>query len=206
MVIAFFIGLSIGFITAMPVAGPISALVFSYGMKGRFKEGWWLGAGAGIVEGMYCLMTFFGVQKLVGEKPELMDLASVVAAILMTILGFYFFFSKKMRVAPHMQEVVDIKRGRAFFLGASVSAVNLTLLATWTAVITSLYSLELFDYEFPQFMFFPVGVTFGIILWFNFFLFLIKRYKDFFEKNVLDKILKTVGVFLVVVSIWIVLK
>ena len=52
--IACLAGFFMGLIGSMPIAGPTSVLVFHRGSLARYRDGWAIGLGGALVEGMYC--------------------------------------------------------------------------------------------------------------------------------------------------------
>ena len=58
--IAPFAGFLMGFIGSMPVTGPTSLLVFQRGMLARYRDGWAIGLGGGLVGGVYCAIAVHG--------------------------------------------------------------------------------------------------------------------------------------------------
>ncbi len=47
-------GFLMGFVGSMPIAGPVSLLVFHRGILGRYWDGWLIGLGGALAEGIYC--------------------------------------------------------------------------------------------------------------------------------------------------------
>ena len=58
------VGLLVGFIGSVPIAGPVAALVFKCGLDGRFRKGLQIGFGNGVAEGLYACLAFWGVGAL----------------------------------------------------------------------------------------------------------------------------------------------
>lgn len=205
MIFALLIGIFIGFISAIPVAGPISAMVFSYGMTRRYKEGRWLAAGAGIAESCYCFIAFVGFQHLFKDLTFLMKATNLLTVFILVFLGIYFYRSKKMR-AHHDTQVVPAVSSKAFLIGLSVALANLTLLATWSAFMPSLSALKVFEFNYPNFFIFSAGVALGVYLWFTLLLVLIAKHRDRFEESILDKILKSVSFLLWGIAVWMLIR
>ena len=199
--LALLIGFGLGFVTAIPVAGPVSAFVFSLGMKGRFAQARIAAIGAAVVEGGYAFLAFWGFSQLLDRVAWAIYAANGVAAVVLGVLGVYFFRSKKMRVIEFKVVETDVTRSvRAFFTGAGMSAANPSLIATWSASIAALYSMKLLTFSSLNAGAFAVGIATGISVWFALFISLILRFRTRFRPEIVDKILKTAGVGLMVLA------
>ncbi|MBU6154887.1 MAG: LysE family translocator [Bdellovibrionales bacterium] len=201
MIVPLFAGTVLGFIGAMPIAGPISALVLRYGLKRQFKKGRALGFGAGLAEAMYVLLAFLGFELFFKSIPYFESSMSAMAGIILIMLGIHFCRAKPARWAE--SEPTPKEKGRgAFLLGFGVSIVNPTLLATWTAVIASLHRVAAFPYTPESGGSFAFGVWIGTGLWFVLMLDLIKRNHSRFKNHWLKGIMTGMGVLLILLGIW----
>lgn len=208
---AFFLGSFVGFVTAIPVAGPVSALVFSHGLKGRYAQGRWIALGAALSEALYAFLAFFGFSRLLQQHPSWVTAAEALAAAILAALGVHFFRSKKMREPPPslpdpLQKKAPARGKRSFLAGFSVSAFNPSLLATWTAVVSTLYSLGALRFSTLGSVLFSLGVAAGIFAWFSWMLRLMARHKHRLKPRALDLGLKSMGILLIAASAWIALK
>src|SRR5690606_30970064 len=95
MLTAFILGSLIGFVSAVPVAGPVSAIIFSYGMRGRNLQGSSVALGAGLGEGVYTALAFWGFTQLFLGHPTLLNASQFVAASVLLVLGIYFYRSQR---------------------------------------------------------------------------------------------------------------
>lgn len=208
MIIALVLGAVFGFVSAIPVAGPISALIFSKGMKGRYTQGRFVAAGAALVESAYTYLAFWSFNHFLANLAYMLTLSNAVAAILLAFLGVYFFRSKKMRnPVSSTKHDHDQSRGpKSFLIGAGICLVNPSLIATWTAFITTLYSMNLFEFNNPNAILFSSGVFSGIFLWFSVQLKLIAKYRSKLNPAAMDNILKIIGFFLLCLSALMIFK
>ena len=67
MLTAALLGFALGFVFSMPVAGPVSLLVFGRGLQGRGRSGVSLALGSSIAESMYAYLAFWGFSALLGS-------------------------------------------------------------------------------------------------------------------------------------------
>ena len=80
MLIAFVVGFLFGFIGSIPVAGPISALVFSRGIQGRFRSGVFISLGGGVAEALYSFLAFWGFSSYLTRYPFIVPVSRAAAA------------------------------------------------------------------------------------------------------------------------------
>lgn len=204
MILAALLGAVFGFISAVPVAGPISAIVFSQGMQGRFSQARWIALGAALVESGYAFLAFWGFNRFLSKYSILLVISKIVAAVVLLGLGIYFIRSKKMRAPLSFSETNGARAPKAFFLGAGISAANPTLIATWAASITTLYSMSLFSFSNANSALFSLGVCAGIFGWFSLFIHLIAKHRNRFDSRILGRVLTGIGIALIGISAWMV--
>jgi len=201
MLLVLVVGAIAGFVTAIPVAGPISALVFSQGMRGRIAQGRGIALGAGLAEGVYAFLAYWGFSRLGPRFPRLFLVSNLFAAVVLAALGVYFYRSKKLRHPAPSSRAGTARVVKSIVIGAGISAMNLSLVATWAALIGTLYAMQALEFSTANAAFFSIGVAGGIFAWFTVFLELIRRYRARLEHGILDRFLKIFGVLLVAVSI-----
>jgi threonine/homoserine/homoserine lactone efflux protein len=201
MALALIAGFVLGFISAVPIAGPISALVFSQGMKGKPGQGRWVAFGAAIVEAVYCFVALWGVNLLLPGFTNLFVVANALAAVALGALGVYFFRSKRMRTPVDSPKADAAKAAKGFAMGAGICAMNPSLIATWAASSATIYSMGLFSFTIGNAGLFAAGVGTGIFTWFAVLLRLVSRYRDRLGAGILDKLLKFFGSVLIALSL-----
>ena len=199
MLIAVAIGFLFGFIGSIPVAGPIAVLVFARAVDGRYKSGLYIGLGCAIAEAMYAFLAFWGFATFLADYDFIIPVSRGAAAIILTGLGIGFM---RRRSDPDDYSESQDKGGGSFLLGFSITALNPTLIATWAAAATILFSSGLVDLEPSMSVFFGLGACGGIALWYLILLKLVRRYKDRFKMETLNRIIRIMGVFLVGVGFW----
>jgi threonine/homoserine/homoserine lactone efflux protein len=207
MLIASLLGAIFGFISAIPVAGPISAIIFSQGMQGKYSQARGIALGAALAEAIYAFIALWSFTHFLSHLSSMFEISNCVAAVILMALGIYFFRSKKMRkpIEPHATKRKP-RTERSFLIGAGVSAANPSLIATWTASTTTIYSMKLFPFTELNSVFFATGVGAGIFLWFCVLLALISKYRERLNYGVIDKVLKGIGILLIGLSLYMVFR
>jgi len=200
MALAAVLGFLFGWVGSIPVAGPISALVVTRGLEGRYRSGAWIAIGGGIVEAVYALFAFWGFSTYLARYPILVPISRGTGAVVLLALGVTFIGKRD----PEPKEV-PLARDSAwgsFALGAWICAINPTLLATWTAVVTTLHGSGLIVFDRGMAWPFALGCALGIAGWFVTLLALIRRYRERFSQTILRRIMRGVGVLLIVGGLW----
>jgi len=124
-------------------------------------------------------------------------LSRAVTAIVLAAIGVRFVFWRPTAD----RDVRENKAGTAL-LGFSVSAINPTLLLTWSAAVAALYSHGL--EEAPAIYAIPFGLcaAAGIAAWFVTLAALFKKYGGKLPQAALTWIIRSMGLVLVVLALW----
>jgi threonine/homoserine/homoserine lactone efflux protein len=200
MLLAAVLGFAFGFVGSIPVAGPIAALVVTRGIQGRYRDGAYISLGGGIAEAVYAFLAFWGFATYLTDYPIVIPISRAVAAVILMVLAVVFFRWQPSQ-APSAEPPRDSPFG-SFMLGASICALNPTLIATWSGVVTTLYSTELIDFQGRQALPFALGVALGIASWFGTLLGLIRRYRARFSQLMLARMVRVIGVLLLALALW----
>lgn len=205
-VAAALLGFAIGFVTSMPVAGPISLIVFGRGLQGRGQSGGYLAFGSAIAESSYAYLAFWGFSTLLAQHAWIEPVSRGVSAVLLTALGVRF---ARMHTAAPSEAPVDgrsVGNKRSFLLGLTITALNPTLIATWGAVVAALHSADIVPFGPGNALPFAVGVGCGSACWFVVLLNLLGRYKSRFPAETLDKVIRVMGIFAIGVGLYFALR
>lgn len=200
MLIAVILGFVFGFFGSVPIAGPISILVFSRGIEGQFRNGVYLAVGAAIAEACYAYLAFWGFSELLAQYEWINPVSKASAAVILLFLGIRLF-TRRTKRRDINRSVRSNGNKRSFFLGFTLTALNPTLIATWTAAVAILYSTELISFSSAQALPFSIGTCFGISCWLCILLLILARYKSRFQPSTLDKVVRVMGIGLVVLGL-----
>jgi len=203
------LGFVFGFVGSMPVAGPIAILVFGRGLEGRLRSGVYLAIGAAIAESVYAYFAYWGFSELLSHNRWIEPVTRTVAAVLLIGLGLHFTFGRKKTqdIDPELvEQKKNVGNKRSFLLGFTITALNPALIATWSAAVTTLHSFDAVDFAPKHALPFSVGVLFGIAVWFSILLVILGRFRGRFQRTTLDKMVRAMGVFLVLLGLYFALK
>lgn len=194
-------GTALGFLGAVPVAGPVSAIILRFALRKQARRAGAVALGAALAEAFYVLLAFFGFNLLLESVPHLQSISKYLTSAIIGALGIYFMVSKTTS-APHGTAPAEPKgKKSAFGVGFGISILNPTLVATWSTVIASLYSYQLFPYSVSNAILFSAGVAVGIIAWFAVMLHLIHRNHDRLNPMWIRRMLICMGAMLVGLSV-----
>jgi threonine/homoserine/homoserine lactone efflux protein len=200
MVAAALLGFCFGYVGSMPVAGPIAVLVFGRGLEDRTRNGLYLASGAAIAESVYAYLAFWGFSAFLTRYPWIEPTSRVAAAVLLTGLGIHFYRRQPTgEGAPAPLQNHGNKR--SFVLGLTITALNPTLLATWTAAVTTVYSLDIVSFDGSGALPFSLGACTGIVGWFATLLSLMNRFKARFSRASIDRVVHGMGIFLILLGL-----
>jgi len=200
MLFATILGFAFGFVGSMPVAGPITALVFSRGLEGRTGGALSLAMGAALAEGGYAYLAFWGFGGFLARYAWIGPASRVAAALISLGLGLYFVLAGGGAAEP-AEPAARAPRRQSFLLGLTVTALNPTLVAAWTAAITATYSLGLLRFEPGEALPFALGACSGITAWFATLLGFLRRYRTRISRTAVGRLRRAMGVVLVLLGL-----
>jgi len=194
------IGFVIGYVGSMPVAGPIAVLVFGRGLEDRAQNALALAVGAAIAESLYAFAAFWGFSAFLTSYPWIERAARFGASFVFIALGVHFYRKRRARPGrPAHDERTGNKRN--FALGFTITALNPTLIATWTFTVTTVYSFGLVDFRLSNALPFSLGALAGIVAWFATLLQLLVRFRAKLPELTVQRLLHVMAIVLVVVGI-----
>jgi threonine/homoserine/homoserine lactone efflux protein len=204
MVVTFILGLVFGFVGSMPVAGPISILVFESGLDARSRDGLSLALGSALAESIYAGMAFLGLTAVLQKFPLLVPASRVLGALILIALGGYFVL---LRPPARKKEKPRLAHeGSRFIVGFTLTILNPTLIATWSAATAVLHSSGLVRVREIDAIPFGVGVGLGILGWFATLINLLGRFRSRFSQHTLDRMVRAAGWLLLVTGLGLALR
>jgi threonine/homoserine/homoserine lactone efflux protein len=202
---ALLLGFAAGWLASIPVAGPISALVVARGIEGRFRAGAFIALGGGLVEALYAFLAFWGFSTFLADYPIIEPISQAGGAVVLLVLGVAFL--RKRVSKPQISRSTGDSAWGSFALGAWICAINPTLIATWSAFVTTVHGSGLVDLrEGATALPFAVGCAAGISGWFLTLLSGIRRHRNRFREETLGRVVQGIGIVLLLTSAWFVYK
>jgi threonine/homoserine/homoserine lactone efflux protein len=204
--LAALLGFLFGFIGSMPVAGPVAVVVFGRGIEDRGRSGLYVAIGSAVAESVYAYLAFWGFSAFLTQYKWIEIVSTGAAALILTGLGLRFMLRKTPSEPPGEGVRRHVGKKRNFTLGFLLTALNPTLIATWTAAVTTVYSLQIVNFDERGALPFSVGAATGIVSWFATLLYLLKRFRARVSPDVLNRVVRVMGGFLVVLGIGIAVR
>jgi threonine/homoserine/homoserine lactone efflux protein len=194
------IGFLFGFIGSMPLAGPIAVLVFATALEARPRQALYIGLGCAFAEAAYATLAFWGFSRLLDAYPAIVPISRAAAAVILLGLGIAFV-RRKAGVSAATPRGRG-RRGGPLALGFSITALNPTLIATWTGATTVLFSTGAVAVRPEYALLFGLSAGAGIALWYVVLVRLVTRFRDRFQPQTLNNALRVMGVLLLGVGGW----
>jgi threonine/homoserine/homoserine lactone efflux protein len=205
MLLPLLIGFAFGFLGSMPVAGPISLLVLHLGLAHDSRHAVYVAVGGALAESLYALLAFWGLSEALTRYPIILPASRMVGSALLLALGLIMLLTPAREAAPQAQ---PRRKGnkRSFALGFLVTAVNPTLIVTWTAAVAGLNATGLLAMDRAQALPFAAAACCGIIAWFLVLLTLVRRWRNRVSVQALGRFKRSMGAVLVAVGGWMALR
>ena len=201
MLLAALVGFIAAFIASMPIAGPVAAMVVKHALHGEARSAIFLACGAGLAEAAYAWLALWGFSTFLSEYPWIVPVSKIVAGVILIVLGIVFsrYVAKDEALPDANSKAKLIAKERAdrpwssFGVGFGVTALNPTLLATWSAAATTLFSANVFKVEASMAWPFALGVCLGAIAWFTVLTGLLHRFRRKFNRAAMQRIIRIMG-------------
>ena len=148
---------------------------------------------------IYAFLAFWGFSTLLARHASVVPISRGVAAVVLIGLGVAFLRRRQTAAEPRPESRRAL--GGSFFLGFSITALNPTLIATWSAAATTLFSTGLVRFTPGLAPLFAGAASVGIVAWFAVLLWLIRHYRERFRPQILAGVLRVMGVFLIAVGL-----
>jgi len=199
VVVATLVGLLFGFVGSMPMAGPIWALVFARALRGRMREGLYVAIGGALAEAIYAALAFWGFASLLERYAWIQSVSDGLAAVILAALGVLFLCHRGTEISDAGGPG---RSGAGLLLGFTITALNPTLIATWSAASAMLLSTGLLEFRSQHALPFGFGALVGIVLWFATLLRLVGRFRERFSYDRLVAVIRVMGGGLLVLAMW----
>ena len=157
-------GLGLGFVTAAQV-GPIWLLCLRSTLRGGFRIGVAIGAGAAVIDMVYAALGVAGASRLLEIDPIRVALGLAGAALL-ALLGLRTLWSAfRIRLGGETAEEVASPR-RAFVTSLGATASNPMTIAAWAAIFTAASTASIVESSRAAALVLIGAVCVGSFVWF----------------------------------------
>jgi threonine/homoserine/homoserine lactone efflux protein len=191
------IAMAFGFFGSMPLAGPIAVMVFSRASRRRYSEALQIGIGAAVAEGLYAAVAFWSFTSLLARHPLVVPVSRAVTAVVLSAMGVRFALWKTRDPKDEAEQ-----RSGTSLVGFSLSAINPTLLVTWSAAVAFLYAKGLGESSALAAIPFGLCAGAGIALWFTILVAVLRKFEGKLPLALLTWTIRSLGIALVALGIW----
>ena len=192
-----------GFLSSTLALGPVTFLVFRNALIGKYGRGVAMIFGSSLMEAIYCATALTLVSTVLSYNHKIQIFSRAVSFFLFLIIGIYLLKTNLDReISSGVKEASKGEKSKSFLAGFVLVALNPTIILTWSAAITVLYSLKIVAIStFLDIVVFALFAAIGTICGGLSMIFLIKIYKINFSRQSIKVILKLFGIILIVLSI-----
>lgn len=205
MIIAILVGAAAGFIGSIPVAGPVAGMIIERAMSGRHAAALAMAMGTAVAEGVYAFLAVFGMSHLL-DYPWVVPASKGFAGAVLVAVGLSFALRKPSHETNALEERVRSVKPKSvagqWALGFGITMANPTLLATWSAVTSTLVASEAVTLNAWTALAFGLAVAVGASSWFLIVVALIKRYSTKLSKRTIERVVQYIGWGLVGLGVW----
>jgi threonine/homoserine/homoserine lactone efflux protein len=202
MLVALLLGLICGLVGAMPIAGPVAAVVVSQALDRHPRTALLVAVGSATAETAYVFMAFWGMATLLHRFPLLLPASRIVACVVIAALGIYFVIrptgskgkrrKERKTAAGHLGSLV---------LGFTMTIANPTLIVTWTAAVGVARSTNLLQVDARNALPFAGGAGLGIVAWSAMLVWLLGIFRARVGEKTIGHVIRGMGVALIVGSL-----
>jgi threonine/homoserine/homoserine lactone efflux protein len=202
MFVAWLAGFVMGVAGSIPVAGPTTMLVLSFGLQGHLRSAGLVAIGSALPEGVWAALALWGFGALLRTHAWVGPASEVLAIGILLAVGALLLLRPPPAVAEGPPREPDASSdARTFLLGLSLTGLNPTLVFNWGAAVTLAVSLGAVAPSPGMAIPFGVGVVSGIVAWFFFVLHLIGRHHRRISEQARGRILGAMGIALIALGL-----
>ncbi len=199
-------GFVTGLIASIPV-GPVNVTILNEGARRGFRWAILIGAGAVVMEVIYCGLAFAGFSELFQSNSVRLGM-ELVSFLLMLFLGLRYMLAKS--VAATSRSVTEFEQRlhphTAFMTGFVRVLGNPAVLLFWITVSATLMSHEWMDDNWLSKTVCALGAGVGGFSWFAIFSFLVSRKRGHLSANTLLRMSQGSGACLFIAALFLVGK
>jgi threonine/homoserine/homoserine lactone efflux protein len=130
------VGLVVGFIFSMPIAGPVSILITSHGLQGQLRYCFTAALGASIIDFLVCFVAVHGFTRLLGLFADGIPYILFGGSIVLFIVGWKivkarFDFEHMDIKQTGLRRILKKQEKSGFWTGLLLNASNPSLFIGW---------------------------------------------------------------------------
>jgi threonine/homoserine/homoserine lactone efflux protein len=196
MITALLLGFGLSFIGSAPMTGPLALLVLDRVIAAQRASAFWIACAGALVEGIVALGIATFLPLVLQHSSNIVLIARVSGAIVIFAIGLALLLRPSLLLALKTE-----RKRESFVAGFLATALNPTLLATWTVTVTALHSSGLLAGGYVTGPIFGIGVALGALAWFIVILLLSRHWSSQRMGKYRGALARAIGLILVVVGV-----
>jgi threonine/homoserine/homoserine lactone efflux protein len=170
LLVAFGLGGWLAFAGSVPMTGPLALLVLDRILAAQRRAAFWIAVAGALVEGTIAAGVALLLPLVLRHSEAIVLRARLSGSLVIFAVGV------TLTIRPELLRSIKTDRKRqSFAAGFLTTALNPTLLATWTVAVTTLHTNGLLRGGSGTWLAFGVGVGAGALGWFALLLLLARR-------------------------------
>lgn len=155
------LGCVLAFVGSVPMTGPLAVIVLDRLILAQRRSAAWIALAGSLVEGFIAAMVATWLPLVLRHSAAIVTLARLSGALVILAVGV------ALTLRPRLLDAVKTERKRqSFAAGFLTTALNPTLLATWTVTVVALHDAGLLRGGYGTGIGFGLGVSSGALAWF----------------------------------------
>jgi threonine/homoserine/homoserine lactone efflux protein len=170
LLVALGLGAGLALAGSIPMTGPLALLVIDRIITGQRRAALWIALAGALVEGVIAAAVATLLPQVLRHSEAIVMRARLSGALVIFAIGM------TLAIRPELLDSIKTDRKRqSFAAGFLTTALNPTLLATWTVTVTALHANGLLEGTDGTGIAFGLGAGAGALAWFVFLLLLARR-------------------------------
>ncbi len=194
--LALLVAFLFGFVTSIPPAGPISALLIRQSAEGQHQHALRIALGAALVECAFASLAAGALWYVTEQAALLHRIGFIVGAVLFPIVGLRLLLWQ-----PRLVLNDQANKDGGVWLGASIAALNPTPIVGWSTFVALLHAGHL-AVEGPLIPLFGLAGGAGVLSWNVLLVGLLKRHLGRLPRHLMTTFVRCVGCLLVGLGVW----
>ncbi len=193
--LAFAIGVALGFLSSVPALGPLALAIATAALRNERKRALTLALSGAFAESIWAAIAVVGIGHLVLTNPDSLTALRLLGAVAIVLLGASLLRSS---VAARSAEYPAERAGKSDFLvGFVIVAANPGFLLTWTGLASLLVGSDGVPYS-PRWAI-VAGAFLGIVAWFTTLVATVARFRTLLSQRWLERAVR--GLALLVIAL-----
>ena len=160
LLLALLLGFAFSFLGSLPMTGPLALLVLDRMFSGQRRSAFWITLSGALVEGVIAALIASLLPLVMQHSANIVRIARVSGGVVIFVVGLSLLLRPQT-----VSQLQTHHKSQSLLAGFLATALNPTLLATWTIAVTALHANGLLDGGFREGALLGAGVVIGVLAW-----------------------------------------